>query len=111
MNTLGHFCKKTRKQQRLSQAEVAKAAGLDPSYISSIENGEVNLSVKAILGLAKGLRVSPVTIFDLAVGSKPIADKELIQLAERMRNLPPEKQTALLEMVNAVLRQFESQNE
>jgi transcriptional regulator with XRE-family HTH domain len=50
-----------RARERLSQAEVARRAGLAKTTISSIENGRANPTMLQILQLAKGLGLTGAT--------------------------------------------------
>lgn len=51
-----------RKARNLSQAELALAAGLDRSYVGSIERGERNISADNIDRLAHALDVDVVDL-------------------------------------------------
>lgn len=53
-----------RKQKGLSQEELAFKAGLHRTYISDIERGSRNVSLKNIEKIAKALGVSLKTLFD-----------------------------------------------
>ena len=50
--------KKIRLKKAMSQGDLAKILGLHPTYISGIERGVRNMSLKNIEKLAKGLGVS-----------------------------------------------------
>jgi transcriptional regulator with XRE-family HTH domain len=52
-----------RANAGLTQEELAHAAGLDRTYIGSVENGRRNLSLKAMWQLADALAVSPRAFF------------------------------------------------
>ncbi|NTW38633.1 MAG: helix-turn-helix transcriptional regulator [Cellulomonadaceae bacterium] len=52
-----------RANAGLTQEQVAHAAGLDRTYIGSVENGRRNLSLQAIWQLADALGVSPRAFF------------------------------------------------
>ncbi len=52
---IGKRIKRLRKQKGLSQTEVAVDAGLDSSYYSKIERGEVNPSLKKLYKVIKAL--------------------------------------------------------
>jgi len=54
---LGQNLKQIRLGKGLSQGKLAKKLGVDPSYISQIERGVNNLSLKKIEKLAKVLGV------------------------------------------------------
>lgn len=51
-----------RKEQSLSQAELAKKLGRPQSFISKIENGERRLDVIEFLELAKAIGIKPEDI-------------------------------------------------
>lgn len=53
-----------RKQKRLSQEELAFRSGLHRTYISDIERGSRNVSIKNIEKIAKALDVSSKALFD-----------------------------------------------
>jgi transcriptional regulator with XRE-family HTH domain len=56
---LGLNVRDFRRQQRLSQEELAHRADMDRSYISDLERGVRNPSVKALGRIAEALGVSP----------------------------------------------------
>lgn len=51
-----------RKQQRLTQRELAKLAGLNPNYYAKVERGEGMPSLKTVQKLAKALSVTATDI-------------------------------------------------
>lgn len=53
-----------RKQQRLTQEDLAGIAEMDRSYLSEVENGRKNMSVLALLKILKALRISASDILD-----------------------------------------------
>lgn len=53
---------KIRKQQRYTQRELAKLAGLNPNYYAKVERGEGMPSIKTIHKLAKALKVTATDI-------------------------------------------------
>ena len=59
----GAAIKKWRGRLRLTQAELAGRAGLDPAYISEIERGERHLSLESFNKLALALEISPAIYF------------------------------------------------
>ena len=50
--------KETRLRRKMSQGDLAKALGVHPSYISGIERGIRNMTLKNIARLAKSLGVA-----------------------------------------------------
>jgi transcriptional regulator with XRE-family HTH domain len=57
--------KELRLAQHLSQEELADAAGLDRTYVSSCERGKRNISLENICRIAQALHVKPGELLDL----------------------------------------------
>ena len=60
--TPAQMLKELRELQGLSQAELAKLAGMTQSNISALENGARNIGRERALALAKALKVHPAVI-------------------------------------------------
>jgi len=56
---VGQNIKRLRTRIGLSQEQLAEAAGIHRTYVSSVERGERNLSVTNIYRLAQALNVDP----------------------------------------------------
>lgn len=56
LSALGLNVKNRRIQQKLTQLELCHAAGIDLSYISRIERGQVNVSIEALLKVSNALK-------------------------------------------------------
>jgi len=54
---IGNNLKRIRNKKELKQVEVAVEAGINPSYYSKIERGEVNPSLEKIYRIIKALRI------------------------------------------------------
>ncbi|OAI44278.1 XRE family transcriptional regulator [Rhizomicrobium sp. SCGC AG-212-E05] len=59
-----------RTELGLSQEELADKAGLDRTYISSLERGKYAASIDAVDMLAKALKVAPPTLLEKPGGTK-----------------------------------------
>ncbi len=57
---LGHRVQSLRKSHGWSQQQLAKASGLDRTYISAVEHGKQNITIGAISKLSEALQV-PIT--------------------------------------------------
>ena len=58
MIKFGKKVKATRLKKRMSQGDIARKLGVSANYISQIERGVENLSLKGIEKLAKAIDVS-----------------------------------------------------
>ncbi len=56
--------KELRKQKSYSQNQLAKLTSIDKSYISDIENGNSNVSLKIIDKLAKAFEIEIYKLFE-----------------------------------------------
>lgn len=53
----GKIIKQLRKQKKLRQNELAKLAGISNTYLSDIEVGRTNPSLKTLISIARVLEV------------------------------------------------------
>ena len=60
---LGQVVKSFRLQIGLSQEDVAFRAGLHRTYISDVERGSRNISLKAIYSICSALEINPSELF------------------------------------------------
>lgn len=60
---MGNQILKLRKQQKITQEELAIVAGVSRNHISKIENGKATGSVKVLTKISKKLGVSIEDIF------------------------------------------------
>lgn len=54
---LGNAIRLYRKTSRLTHEKLAELADLHPNYIGEVERGETNISVDALVRIAKALKV------------------------------------------------------
>lgn len=62
---VGKRIKELRNQLGISQEELADIAGLDRTYITSVERGKRNISIVNLEKLSSALGVSLKTFFDI----------------------------------------------
>jgi len=61
---IGSRIKELRSQQKISQEALAGKAGLDRTYINSVENGKRNISIENIEKIAKALDITIAEFFN-----------------------------------------------
>ena len=79
MTIFGERLRKKRKEQRLSQRELAIQLGMDVSYLCLIENGRRNPSQNFAPVLAHFLGITPSEVIQLVNGEKTRAQAEQIK--------------------------------
>lgn len=62
--SIGDRIKKFRKENKLTQIELAKSANISRSYLADIENNRYNASVDVLKSIANALDISLVEILD-----------------------------------------------
>lgn len=55
---IGKRVKKLRETAKLTQEQLALSAGLDRTYINSVENGRRNLTIESIEKICRGLKIT-----------------------------------------------------
>lgn len=60
----GAVLREARHDAELSQEELAHQAGLDRSYVGSVERGERNVSLFNIVRLSRAINIPPAELFD-----------------------------------------------
>lgn len=66
LTALGEAVRSARLARGISQEELAARAGLDRSYMSSIERGAQNPGVVSVLRVAAALEMSASELFSIA---------------------------------------------
>lgn len=62
MVTIGDNIRKYRKMKNLTQKELGDLVGISNTYLSDIEIGRTNPSIKTLKRIAKGLEISFVEL-------------------------------------------------
>ena len=63
---IGRRVRQLRQERKLSQESLAFSAGLDRTYISSVEMGKRNISILNIYKIARALNIRVRELFDHA---------------------------------------------
>ncbi len=80
---LGNRVKELRKIKKYSQEGLALRAGLDRTYIASIESGNRNVSILNIERIATALGASLAEFFDIADFTRMPTEAYFMKVAER----------------------------
>jgi transcriptional regulator with XRE-family HTH domain len=96
----GAEVRRRRESLGMTLEVLAARAGLTPNYVGTIEAGKRDPSVSTIVGLAKGLGISPAELFSSRLGYSPASDE-----AGRLFDLVvPNVQEAVMTILRAVAK-------
>lgn len=110
---MGSRVKELRQQQRMTQVDLAKKAGISPSYISKLEADRYRRpSAEVLLKLASALNVAVEELYRAAgysVGADeaPAGDPELALYLSRIGRLSPQDQRVIKRVIRSILEQQE----
>lgn len=103
---IGGRLRALRLERGISQVELARLIGTHQTAISQVEVGRRGVSVQQIVKLSRALKVTP----DRILGEnhhghqvKRLRDGRMMRRVARIETLPPAKQRALLQMVDAFI--------
>jgi transcriptional regulator with XRE-family HTH domain len=105
---LGAHVAELRKQQDITQVEMAKALGVSQQTINSYEVGRRRIPVSALATLARTLGVSLEELLgeeSAAAAKKRGPAPKLQQQMERIRHLPRAQQRFVMQVIDTVLAQ------
>ena len=97
---LGEEIRKHRQVLGMTQDRVAERADLSLRFYSSVELGSTGVSLEAFLGICDALHTTPNDMLYRKFDETPASR----WIAEAVTTLPPEKQTALVELIRLFLR-------
>ena len=63
LKEFGLHLSKIRESKSISAYELSLRIGKDTSYIYKVENGGVNISIKAMFDICRALEISPSDLF------------------------------------------------
>lgn len=91
------------KKRDFSAAEFARHCGVAKSTINNIINGEGDYPrIQTLIAIAEYTGVSVNQLFSLTVGQDAVRAEAYI-LAQRIMDLPPEKQQVIFDLLSGVL--------
>ncbi len=102
---LGERLRTIREQHGLSQGQLATMLGAHPQSVSQVERGVRGLTVQQVVKLARALRVSTDEILGEGQPARPAGngDRRFVRRLQKIRELPPTQQKALLKLIDAAL--------
>ena len=105
---LGKRIAKFRKDQGLTQTQLAEALGISQQTMAHYEVGRLRIAVAQLMNVAKALTVPVEDLLEeapKAAKGKRGPTSKLQQKIEQVSTLPRTKQKLVMEMIDAVLQQ------
>lgn len=102
---IGRRVKKYRNQANLTQADVAEKLGISVSYISQIECGRTDVSLKRLDEIANIINTNIGLLIDEPSINPHLDDKSIKELT---KNWNEDQTNALLEIIQLINRCFNS---
>jgi transcriptional regulator with XRE-family HTH domain len=100
LRALGNRIREARKKIGFSQEKLAELSDLHPTYISHLETGKANPSLVILTNIANALEVHICEL--VAERQKLTLDTTLDEIQEVINSSSPDKQTKILNMLEAV---------
>ncbi len=112
LKLLGLNIKNSRKNMKLTQAQLAEKTNLSTVHISHIEGGSVKMSVDTLINICNALKTTPNDIlwgqFDTSIDSPNDNNKDMfsdnakyninIQLSEKAKNMSQSDKRLMMEI-------------
>lgn len=107
--TVGQRLARLRKEQGLTQAELAERIGINQTSVSDYETGRLRLSDEMLARVALALKVSADTILGLKGGVRRTnqATVRILRRLNRIASLPLPQKKALLKTIDMMLKATE----
>ena len=102
---IGARMRAIRETLKLTQAEVAGAVGVDPSFYGQIERGSGIPSLRTLLAVARVFGVEPA---DLLPSRRELNDVQQKALGHALSGLRPSEKKMLLQVVSDMVHRFKN---
>lgn len=103
LNAIGKRLLTIRKAQRLTQSEVAAAAGISGRSYADIERGEANMRIETMLRICHVLHITPDALFVEESDTATIKQHELMQQLNSYSAEDKERVCGLLSTITKML--------
>lgn len=94
-----------RKEQRLSQEELAEKCSLHPTYIGQLERGEKNPTIESVMKIANGLAIPIDQLFiNIPCSNSQAVDYIPDRIMYLVAELSPKEQRVIYELIIQALK-------
>ncbi len=100
---IGKNIRKYRKQQGLTQEQLAEMSNLSTNYLGSIERGEKTLTLKTLIGIVNALSITADLLLCDSIKNGYKIKSSLI--TEKLERLSPSERNKILKMIDIMLEE------
>ncbi len=102
---IGSLVKKARLERKMTQQQLAEAAGLSTTFISNIENGRQSMNVHALIALSDALDVPA----DALIRDNPLsASRTAREIEKELTSCTPKEREVLLQLIQTMKKSISS---
>lgn len=101
---LGIRIRHYRKENHITQEQLAEICGLHPTYIGQLERGEKNATVESIYKIALGLNISMSKLFEDLEVIEDSPQSVPADIYHQMLALPQDKQNEIVAIVSSIVK-------
>jgi len=106
LRLLGRRIKEERKKKGMTQEKLAELSGISNNFISYIESGNKNASLKTIKKIADALEITLSDLFrEISVSKKPKTDPTIKQLVYLIQNKNTNTKKFILNVCRTIIRE------
>jgi transcriptional regulator with XRE-family HTH domain len=105
--TVGRRLARVRKEQGYTQVELAERIGIIQALVSDYERDKLRLNAEMLVRFAQALNVSADDILGISVAKRKAMNNPSLKILRRLNriaSLPPTKQKAFLQTIDALLK-------
>ncbi len=99
---IGRRIKEIRKQKKIPQEKLAEMIGISPNYMSALERGAYNIKLDLLVQIIDCLDITADDLFRDVIKNGYVNRSS--RLADELEKLPPDEQTRIFEVLDALLR-------
>lgn len=97
---IGKRIKKERRRRKISQEKFAELLNISPGYMSRVESGNAEVSLKLLLNISHQLNTNPgYFLTGVTYHADNETSHELIQL---LKNCPPRKLDMIINIIKVI---------
>ncbi|MEF2966618.1 helix-turn-helix transcriptional regulator [Paenibacillus sp. M1] len=115
LQLIGERIKQLRKEQGLTQEELAEKAGVNASYIGTVERGERNISIETLEKIIQGLGIPLELMFQFHetddIDARTNKAEVITAISSLMHSRSLEENKLVFRVIKDILNTMDAKNE